>query len=866
MKRIFNQILLAILLVPFAQAQYIPKSSVHIANPNEQANRDKYSITNIAWGFLPFGNLEKEDKMIEYIDKVHQIHSENRVYHARIEFDASWKNFINYCELTDVAYEDHACLDLEGDIFEYDWFVGRSYNDGYPYWISSHSPVFKDFLKYQVDKQFEADKVEVLMIDAQTSSTLVSYPWSNGDFSVHCMEAFTQHLIANGYTAEELEVENIEDFDYKVYLNDKGHTRRGSYKQSLPLIDEYRLFQNQAIAKLIDEIAQYAKAKENAAEDMIVGISSPIIDVYRATFSDEVSFYQEELPMHETGNYPAPILTYKFSENIGTEMVVTADPGDWKDAYQGYTSDEEVKTWIADGYANGANYIAPVLQWAYGSDWWSPSVDMTYIFHMIQSKKELFDGYEPLKSDIAAIWSLDAAKSRPTNTNNLALALKENNIYYNLVVAGNEYYNDPLEIERLSDYEKIIIPENVYIDYLSLNEEWKAALENLEGKVIYWNDNTDLATIKSSLTNTVSVAIDGANEDQNITVSPRTNDEGLLTLHLINRDYDTSSDTYLPKSNIDIELKGDLINTDYGMAFVHQPGRNSYQIDIENTDNTYTVSTDEALDIWSIIELIPTEAIVALDDISLDHSEIALDGQSGQVNVIYSPTNASNKTVTWTSDDETVATVINGKITPISIGTTTIHVTSVEGNYTAATSVTVNSLIKVEQINLSPDQLTIDIGETNEFTLDVAPADAANQQVTWSIDNESIASIDENGRITGLSKGTTKVYASSTDGSNIVTIGYLLVEGAILDVDFEQITNNKIRIYPNPAKGILNIKGINGPVQITIYNVQGHVFKIQQTDSNSTMSIPVHKLTTGMYLLQIKDNQGIDVRKFSIVK
>jgi len=64
-------------------------------------------------------------------------------------------------------------------------------------------------------------------------------------------------------------------------------------------------------------------------------------------------------------------------------------------------------------------------------------------------------------------------------------------------------------------------------------------------------------------------------------------------------------------------------------------------------------------------------------------------GETEILTPIVFPENATNKAVSWTSDDPLVATVDNGKVTAKKIGDTFIHVTTKDGNYTASIGVLV---------------------------------------------------------------------------------------------------------------------------------------------------------------------------------
>lgn len=141
-------------------------------------------------------------------------------------------------------------------------------------------------------------------------------------------------------------------------------------------------------------------------------------------------------------------------------------------------------------------------------------------------------------------------------------------------------------------------------------------------------------------------------------------------------------------------------------------------------------------------------------------------GETKALSATVEPANADEKTIFWTSDDPTVATVdTNGVITATGGGTTKI--TAISHNDITAT-VTVNVKSLVSSVSIGPKyNVGKAVGDTVQLIAAVKPDDATNQKLKWESDNPIVASVDENGLVTCLNKGTAKIYATSTDGSNI---------------------------------------------------------------------------------------------------
>jgi len=142
-------------------------------------------------------------------------------------------------------------------------------------------------------------------------------------------------------------------------------------------------------------------------------------------------------------------------------------------------------------------------------------------------------------------------------------------------------------------------------------------------------------------------------------------------------------------------------------------------------------------------------------------------GTQGNAVAIVTPSNATNKNVTWNSNNSSVATVSNGQITGLSVGTAVVTATTVDGGYTDTCIVTVTAqtptTIDVLGITVTPETMNLKVGQNSTATATVTPANATNKNVTWSSNNSSVATVS-NGNITGLSVGTAVVTAKTVDG------------------------------------------------------------------------------------------------------
>ncbi len=139
-------------------------------------------------------------------------------------------------------------------------------------------------------------------------------------------------------------------------------------------------------------------------------------------------------------------------------------------------------------------------------------------------------------------------------------------------------------------------------------------------------------------------------------------------------------------------------------------------------------------------------------------------GETLQLKATVLPSDATDKTVKWTSSDSSVAKVSSGgTVTAVKSGVALITATTADGKKTASCSVTV--LQNVSGITLECEELTVNKGESILLDAVVEPADAFNKNVVWTFENEEIATVDEYGWLTGVNCGKTTVKATTVDGA-----------------------------------------------------------------------------------------------------
>ena len=158
---------------------------------------------------------------------------------------------------------------------------------------------------------------------------------------------------------------------------------------------------------------------------------------------------------------------------------------------------------------------------------------------------------------------------------------------------------------------------------------------------------------------------------------------------------------------------------------------------------------------------------IAVTSLLLDKTSLTLEvGENYTLVVTVSPSNATDKSVTWSSTNSSVATVSSGKVTAKSEGTTMIAAEAHNGK-TATCIVTVNEpapeVIEATSVSFNKTSLTLEIGESETLTATILPNNATDKTVTWTSSDQAVAMV-ANGKITAIGSGNATITATTSNG------------------------------------------------------------------------------------------------------
>lgn len=199
-------------------------------------------------------------------------------------------------------------------------------------------------------------------------------------------------------------------------------------------------------------------------------------------------------------------------------------------------------------------------------------------------------------------------------------------------------------------------------------------------------------------------------------------------------------------------------------------------------------------------------------------------------NVVFTatvlPENATNKKVTWASTNTFVATINSGNITTKSVGVTTIIVKSKENNeiFDQCTLKVISP--KATGVTLNKTSLSLNTGYDETLTATITPANTG-KTVVWSSNDESIATVNQNGKVTAIKAGSTAIKATVDSFTAICNVEVTQSQLADLPKKTPLVTSTIVKqnndyFYATASSGYKDVKkDIGDGVEYHVYTLPG---------------------------------------------
>ena len=235
-----------------------------------------------------------------------------------------------------------------------------------------------------------------------------------------------------------------------------------------------------------------------------------------------------------------------------------------------------------------------------------------------------------------------------------------------------------------------------------------------------------------------------------------------------------------------------VARVDKGLIKAEKEGNATITVNSEYDDLIYSFSVN----------------VYRVESLSLNQSKLEMvAGESTSLVVTVNPESAIALGLTWSSSDETVATVDqSGKVIAVREGSAVISAKIGKKEASCAVTVTM-PIIDVDGIILSQESLIMYEGETSELTATIFPDDATDKTVTWGSSNSEVVSVDQNGTVTALKIG--KATVSATAGEQSAT--------CIVNVQ-EKITASKYLTFTSEWVTTISLSNTGGNAPLLYYS------------------------------------------------
>lgn len=225
-----------------------------------------------------------------------------------------------------------------------------------------------------------------------------------------------------------------------------------------------------------------------------------------------------------------------------------------------------------------------------------------------------------------------------------------------------------------------------------------------------------------------------------------------------------------------------------------------------------------------------------LQKLILSTSSVTLQtGENCTLTVTTEPEDIDGAVLTWTSSNPDIASVAetsenSATVTALAAGTASVTVSCGDINATCNINVAEETDGPVaDKVTVTPETASVEVGETVQLEASVEPADTGFE-ITWTSDNPDVASVDENGLVTGIANGYATISAKAggkTGSCSITVIGQPLESIDLVEENLNLTEGDEValtlKIFPegvaynnitwtSSAPGIVSVS--NGTIKV----------------------------------------------------
>ncbi len=274
------------------------------------------------------------------------------------------------------------------------------------------------------------------------------------------------------------------------------------------------------------------------------------------------------------------------------------------------------------------------------------------------------------------------------------------------------------------------------------------------------------------------------------------------------------------------------------------------------------------------------------ETISVDETKNILTGCNSTLSVVVGPEGCEeNYEISYSSSNEEIATVdTNGKVTGVKEGVATITVTlKVNGKVvdTATCEVTIqDEEVPMTGIEVEPSSVTLYKGETSTIKVSLLPLDTTDSpSYSYSSSNNSVATVDANGKITAVGKGTATITVTAKVGTNVKTATVsvnvkLLAETISVDETMDIYTGYNSTLVtvvgPEGCEDNYEVSYSSSNEEIATVDTNGKVTGVKEGVATITVTLKVNGkvVDTAICEVTIQDEEipmtGIEVESASV--